>query len=80
MDISKIDELKRARKWRDLLRELPEGDHTLTFESIDNIKVCKATAYDLNSDKAGRKYTFNVNKDEKKAIIHVREITNYDTN
>lgn len=79
MDISKIDELKRTRKWRDLLRELPEGDHTLTFESVNNIKVCKATAYDLNSDNTGVRYTFNVDKDNRKATIHVRR-TNNDSN
>lgn len=73
MDFSRINELLDGRKWRDFLRSLPVGDHTFTFNTVNDIKVCKATAYDLNSDKAGRRYTFNVYKDERKAVIHVTE-------
>ena len=74
MDISKINELVKDRKWRALLRELPVGDTVVAFETVSDIKVCKATAYDFNSDKTGRRYTFNVNKDERKAVIHVKEL------
>ena len=71
MDISKINELVTERKWRTLLRLLPEGDYTLTFNSVKDIKSCKSTAYDFNSDRTGKRYTFNVNKDELNATIHV---------
>lgn len=73
MDIKKITELMAVPRWRDMLRELPPGKHTLPFASINAIKSCKATAYDLNSDNSGRKYYFNVNKENLSVVITVEE-------
>ena len=57
-----------------MLAELPAGDHTLCFESLDDIKSCKAIAYSINSDNIGRRYTFNVDKTTKTVVIKVEEI------
>jgi len=59
------------KKWTDFLKSLEVGEHTFTFPSIPDIKSCKATAYDINSNKTGRAYYFNVVKDEKKVTITV---------
>lgn len=50
------------REWTGLLKELPVGEHEINFPDIRAIKSCKAIAYDLNSDKSGKNYRFNVNK------------------
>lgn len=73
MDIKKINDLAANSKWKAMLAELPVGRHTLPFPNLNAIKSCKAIAYDLNSDKSGRKYNFNVNKDELSATITVTE-------
>ncbi len=71
MDIKKITDLIAGRKWTAMLAELPEGEHTLSFESVDDIKSCKAIAYSINSDRKGKRYTFIVDKPERTAIIKV---------
>ena len=73
MDIKKITDLIAGRRWTAMLAELPVGDHTLSFESLDDIRSCKAIAYSLNSDRTGRRYTFSVNKSERTAVIKVEE-------
>lgn len=73
MDIKKITELIAGRRWTAMLAELPSGEHTLSFESLDDIRSCKAIAYSLNSDRTGRRYTFNVDKSERTAVIKVEE-------
>jgi len=71
MDIKKITDLIADKKWTAMLAELPEGEHTLPFESVDDIKSCKAIAYSINSDRTGRRYTFNVDKAERTAVVKV---------
>lgn len=56
-----------------MLAELPIGEHILSFESLDDIRSCKAIAYSLNSDRIGRRYTFNVDKAGRTAVIKVEE-------
>ena len=56
-----------------MLAELPAGDHTISFESLDDIRSCKAVAYSINSDNTGRRYTFNVDKAGKTAVIKVED-------
>ena len=73
MDIKRINELMDGSRWTDLLGELTVGKHTLQFPSIGAIKSCKARAYDINSDHAGRRYTFNVSKDDLTVDINVEE-------
>ena len=73
MDIKKITELIAGRRWTAMLAELPAGDHTLCFESLDDIKSCKAVAYSINSDNIGRRYTFNVDKATKTVVIKVED-------
>ena len=71
MDIKKITELIASSQWTAMLSELPAGTHTIPFPSVDAIRSCKAIAYSLNSDKKGRRYTFNVDKTHLSAIITV---------
>lgn len=73
MDIKKITELIAGRRWTAMLAELPIGEHILSFESLDDIRSCKAIAYSLNSDRIGRRYTFNVDKAGRTAVIKVEE-------
>jgi len=73
MDIKRINELMSESKWTDMLKELSVGEHTLSFPSVDAIKSCKAVAYSINSDKVGRRYTFNVDKGERVVTIKVSE-------
>ena len=73
MDIKKITELIAGRRWTAMLAELPAGDHTLCFESLDDIRSCKAIAYSINSDNIGRRYTFNVDKTTKTVVIKVED-------
>lgn len=63
--------LINQKRWTELLGSLEVGEHTFTFPSIPDIKSCKAIAYNINSDKTGRAYYFNVNKDEKRVVITV---------
>lgn len=74
MDIKKINDLLAAREWTAMLRELPEGEHTLLFPDVEAIASCKAVAYSLNSDRKGRRFTFNVNKGELTAVVKVAEV------
>lgn len=62
-----------AKNWTAFLAALEPGTHTVKFPSVDSIKSCKAVAYDINSDKRGRTYTFKVNKDTCSAAITVVE-------
>lgn len=61
------------RNWTAFLAELEPGTSTVKFPSVDAIKSCKAVAYDKNSDKIGRTYTFKVNKETCSADITVVE-------
>lgn len=63
--------LINQKRWTEFLKALEVGVHTFTFPSIEDIKSCKAVAYSLNSDKIGRAYYFNVEKDEKKIVVKV---------
>ena len=74
MDVKKITDLIAKSQWTAMLAELPTGSHIIPFPSVDAIRSCKATAYALNSDKKGRRYTFNVDKGALSAAIHVEEI------
>ena len=73
MDIKKINEHMEKSEWTAMLGELPPGTHTLSFPNVDAIKSCKAIAYSLNSDKKGRRYTFNVDKDALSVRVKVEE-------
>lgn len=73
MDIKKINNLIREKSWTAMLKELPVGTHILEFPSVDDIRSCKAIAYALNSDRKGRRYTFNVDKSELTVKINVEE-------
>ena len=74
MDIKKINEFMAESKWTAMLAELPSGKHTLRFPEVESIKSCKAIAYSINSDRKGRRYTFNVDKGELSVIVNVEEI------
>jgi len=65
--------LINKKKWTDFLGSLKVGEHTFTFPSLPDIKSCKAVAYDINSNKQGKYYYFNVNKDERRVVITVKE-------
>ena len=58
-------------KWTEFLKGLEPGEHSFLFPSVKDIKSCKAIGYDLNSDGLGRKYSFNVNKLERKVTITI---------
>jgi len=73
MDIKKITELIAGRQWTAMLKELTPGEHILAFEDVDDIKSCKAIAYALNSDRRGRRYTFNVDKEALSVKVKVEE-------
>lgn len=74
MEVFEQYSLINKKQWKALLGSLEVGEHTFTFPSIGDIKSCKAIGYDINSDKTGRFYSFNVNKDERKVIITVKAI------
>ena len=65
--------LINEKRWTEFLHSLPVGEHIFTFPSIPDIKSCKAIAYDINSNKTGRAYYFNVVKSEKKVTITVKQ-------
>ncbi len=71
MNTFELYSLINQKKWTEFLGALPVGEHKMAFPSVAAIKSCKAVAYSINSDKIGRRYTFNVNKDERYAIITV---------
>ena len=73
MDIKKILEHMEHSEWKAMLKELSVGRHRLSFPNIGAIKSCKAIAYDINTDKTGRRYTFNVNKETLAVDINVEE-------
>lgn len=78
MNIKLIVNLIADKKWTAMLAELPAGEHTLPFESVDDIKSCKAIAYSINSDQTGIRYTFNVVKEKKEATIKVEIVKKED--
>lgn len=71
MEAFELYQLVNQKRWTELLGSLPVGCHIITFPSLADIKSCKAVAYSINSDKSGRRYTFNVDKDEKRVSINV---------
>ncbi len=73
MDLYTLNNLVAERQWTELLRALPEGETKLGFPDLSALNSCKAVAYSINSDKTGRSYYFKVNKDERSAIITVKE-------
>lgn len=60
------------REWKMFLNCLPLGESIFTFPDKKHIASCKAVAYDINSDKTGRTYTFNVNKGNMTVRINVK--------
>lgn len=62
-----------SRRWKEFLNSLDSGVSTVKFPTLEAIKSCKAIAYDMNSDKCGRTYTFKVDKASCSAEITVRE-------
>ena len=64
--------LINEREWTRFLGELPLGESIFTFPDKKHIASCKAVAYDINSDKTGRTYTFNVNKGNMTVRINVK--------
>lgn len=64
-----------AGRWTDFLKSLAPGVSTVKFPTLGAIKSCKAVAYDMNSDKSGRTYTFKVKKESCSAEITVKEET-----
>lgn len=71
MDTFELYSLINQKKWTEFLVSLSVGSHKIAFPTIADIKSCKAVAYSINSDKTGRRYNFNVDKDEKTAVITV---------
>ena len=59
------------RNWTAFLASLEPGISTVKFPSVKAIKSCKAVAYDINSDKRGRTYKFEVDKPTCSAKITV---------
>ena len=72
MEIFELYSLINQRRWTEFLKSLDAGEHTFTFPALPDIASCKAVAYSLNSDKQGKSYRFNVDKDEKKVVITVQ--------
>jgi len=61
-----------SRQWKEFLNALEPGVSTVKFPTLEAIKSCKAVAYDLNSDRKGRTYTFKVDKPSCSAEITVK--------
>ncbi len=72
MEVFEQYSLINKKQWKAFLSSLEVGEHTFTFPSVKDIKSCKAIGYDINSDKTGRNYYFNVDKDEKRVVITVK--------
>lgn len=71
METFELYSLINQKRWTEFLGVLPIGSHTIAFPSLADIKSCKAVAYAINSDKSGRRYKFNVDKDERRVNITV---------
>ena len=84
MDIKKINALIAEKRWTEMLKELPAGQHTIPFPNVEAIRSCKAVAYSINSDnkvrEEGNTYLFNVDKSELSAIITVSELKKNEEN
>lgn len=66
--------LINEKRWTEFLKSLEAGkEHTFTFPSIPDIKSCKTVAYEINSNRVGRTYSFDVNKGEKRVKISVKQ-------
>lgn len=74
MDTFELYSLINQKRWTEFLGALPIGSHKIAFPSLADIKSCKAVAYAINSDKTGRKYKFNVDKDERMANITIEAL------
>jgi hypothetical protein len=75
MDIVTITRLIADKEWTKMLKSLPEGEHTLPFRDVKDIRSCKAIAYDINSNgPSGRKYYFNV--DKRNLTVRIRVLNN----
>jgi len=67
--------LINQKRWTEFLQSLEVGkENTFTFPSLPAIKSCKTVAYEINSNRTGRTYSFRINKGEKKVEITVRAI------
>lgn len=73
MDFDNIVRLKDGGRWTEFLSALPGGKHTFRFPSTNAMKSCKAIGYDINSEKKGRRYTFNVDKENLILTINIEE-------
>ena len=65
--------LINQKRWTEFLGSLEAGKtHTFTFPSNRDIKSCKTVAYEINSNRVGRTYSFSINKAEKRVEISVK--------
>ena len=64
--------LINQKKWTTLLTGLPAGEYVFTIPSVADIKSCKSVAYSLNTDKIGKKYSLQADKDNLKLTITVK--------
>ena len=63
MDFDNIVRLKDGGRWTEFLSALPGGTHTFRFPNTKAMKSCKAIGYGINSERMGRRYTFNMDKE-----------------
>lgn len=58
-------DLLAQRKWREFLLSVPDDrkNFDLTFDSLEQMKSFKTTAYEINSDRVGDK-TFSLSLDK----------------
>jgi len=71
MTYFEIYTLIQEKRWTELLRGLEPGEHELAFPSLNDIKSCKATAYEMNSNNGGRLFRFHVDKRASKVTLKV---------
>ena len=74
MEVFQQYDLIYQKKWTELLKGLDVGEHTFTFPSVPDIKSCKTIGYNLNTDKLGRFYSFDVDKGTKKVKITIKAV------
>lgn len=66
--------LINQKKWTELLKGLEVGRHTFTFPSIPDIRSFKATAYNLNTDMLGRRYSISADKRNKLVTLTITQV------
>ena len=75
MEVFEQYSLINQKRWTDLLKGLEVGkEHTFTFPSIQDIHSFKSIAYKLNTDRLGRRYSIDADKEKKLVKVIAKQV------